>query len=119
MRVLFDTNVIIDFLAQREHFYQNSREILGMLPSKKLEGIISAGSVTDIYYIIRKYFQDSPKALDSIINITNVLKLVDTKADDIRTAIGLGFSDFEDAVICATAMRENAGYIICTSQYEI
>jgi hypothetical protein len=41
-----------------------------------------------------------------------VVTLVDTKAVDIQEAICLNFSDFEDAVIAATALREGVSYII-------
>jgi predicted nucleic acid-binding protein len=43
----------------------------------------------------------------------------DSKAEDIQTAIKLEFSDFEDAVICATAMREEADYIITRNKETI
>jgi predicted nucleic acid-binding protein len=44
--------------------------------------------------------------------ITNILNLVDTTGVDIKTAIASDFSDFEDAVLSATANREKADYII-------
>ena len=112
MRVLFDTNIIIDYIGHREPFYHKARKILRMLPAEQLTGIISAGSITDIYYIVRKHYHDASAALDSIIDILHILTPVDTKVADIHAAIDLGFPDFEDAVICATAMREKAEYII-------
>jgi predicted nucleic acid-binding protein len=54
MKVLFDTNVILDYLVQREPFYRDSREVIFLSAEKKLDGIIGAGSVADIYYICRK-----------------------------------------------------------------
>ena len=51
-------------------------------------------------------------SLDFIIDMLKIVTPVDTKAVDIQTAIKLNFSDFEDAVIAATATRENADYII-------
>ena len=41
-----------------------------------------------------------------------IVRPVDTKASDILEAIRMNFSDFEDAVVAATAARENADYII-------
>jgi predicted nucleic acid-binding protein len=44
--------------------------------------------------------------------LLKVVALVDTKAVDIQEAMKLGFADFEDAVLAATALREQADYII-------
>ena len=41
-----------------------------------------------------------------------VITVVDTRVSDIQEAIQLQFSDFEDAVIAATAARENADFLI-------
>jgi predicted nucleic acid-binding protein len=112
MRVLFDTNVILDIVEKREPFYRDSYSVFLLAAKKLIDGIVGAGSITDIYYVTRKSCSDSEQALNSIVDFLEVIVPVDTKADDIRAAIGLGFSDFEDAVICATAMRENAEYII-------
>jgi predicted nucleic acid-binding protein len=112
MKILFDTNVIVDILGYREPFFHDSNAILLLVASRDIQGIISAGSITDIYYLIRKYYMDADQALNSIIDILRVLLLVDTKACDIQEATKLGFPDFEDAVVAATASREKADYII-------
>jgi predicted nucleic acid-binding protein len=51
MKVLFDTNVILDYLMQRKPFYRDSREVILLSAENKLDGIIGAGSIADIYYI--------------------------------------------------------------------
>ncbi|GHV76378.1 DNA-binding protein [Spirochaetia bacterium] len=112
MKVLLDTNIILDIVEKREPHYHDSYEVFLLAAKKVVDAIVGAGSITDIYYINRKSCSDSEQALNSIVNLLKVIIPVDTKADDIRTAIGLGFPDFEDAVICATAIREQAGYII-------
>jgi predicted nucleic acid-binding protein len=112
MKVLFDANVIVDICEERESFFANSLGVFFMAVRKQIEGIICAGSITDIYYIVSKFLNDREKALNSIQDILMTLTLVDTKAQDIRNAISFNFSDFEDAVVSATAQREDADYII-------
>ncbi|GHV88271.1 DNA-binding protein [Spirochaetia bacterium] len=112
MKVLLDTNVILDIVETRNPFYFNSYRVFSLAAKRVVDAIVGAGSITDIYYVNRKNCSDSKQALDSIVDLLEVIIPVDTKAEDIRTAINLGFSDFEDAVICATAMREKADYII-------
>jgi hypothetical protein len=47
-----------------------------------------------------------------LTDILQILNLVDTKAQDIWTAVGLGISDFEDTIVAAVAHSENADYIV-------
>jgi predicted nucleic acid-binding protein len=110
MKALFDTNVVIDYLVQRQPFYESARSLLGIVLAGEIEGIISAGTVTDIYYIVAKHI-GSKQAMDTIKDLAEVLEITDTKASDIEEAFKLDFPDFEDAVQCAVAIRLKAEYI--------
>ena len=54
MKIMCDTNVIIDVLLEREPFIEDSYKILKLFEERKLDGFVSASSVTDIYYLVRK-----------------------------------------------------------------
>lgn len=54
MRILIDTNVILDVLCARENFLEASSKVWKYCETKKLEGYISALSVPNIVYILRK-----------------------------------------------------------------
>jgi predicted nucleic acid-binding protein len=112
MKVLFDTNVILDYLMQREPFYRNSREVILLSAENKLDGIIGAGSIADIYYICKKEYQSTEKSLNLITDLLKLVTLVDTKAYDINNALAYNMPDFEDAIIAAAALREKADYIM-------
>jgi predicted nucleic acid-binding protein len=112
MKVLLDTNILLDVIEKRGVFFLDSYKVYIRTAAGKMESIIGASSVTDIYYVIRKNSKDPPMALNAIRDLLEVVTLVDTKAEDIQAAIKLGFSDFEDAVVCATAAREQVNYII-------
>jgi predicted nucleic acid-binding protein len=112
MKIMLDTNVILDIVEKREPFFSDSYQVFMKSAMREFEAIIGANSVTDIYYITRKNCKDSKQALSFIIDMLKVVTSVDTKAVDIQEAIRLNFSDFEDAVITATASREGASYII-------
>jgi predicted nucleic acid-binding protein len=112
MRVLFDTNIIVDIIGQRTPFYEDSSNVFKLAMYKAITGMIGAGSITDVYYLVRRNYLDSKHSKMAIIKLIEILVPVDTKAEDIQTAVKLEFSDFEDAVICATAMREKVDYIL-------
>ncbi len=54
MRILIDTNVILDVLCARENFLESSSKVWKYCEINKLEGYISALSIQNIVYILRK-----------------------------------------------------------------
>ncbi len=112
MRVLIDTNVILDVLLAREEFKDESGMILTMLEQGRCKGFVSATSVTDIYYISRKTFHDREKALSVIREMLAFSKVLKADEKSIRMAVDLQWKDFEDSVQYAVAKRSRIGAII-------
>lgn len=54
MRVLIDTNVVLDVLCKREGFYEKSARVIKYCEVNKIMGVISALTVPNIVYIMRK-----------------------------------------------------------------
>ena len=116
MRVLIDTNVIIDILERRKPFFQDSYKIIQLGLQGKLETFMSAGAVTDVYYVIRKSIRNSEVAKEKIVALSALITICDTVAKDITSAITLSIADFEDAVIAAIAKRERADFIVSRNE---
>jgi len=53
MKVLLDTNVVLDAIVNRKPFYHDAQKVIDLIHENKLEGYITANSVTDIYYIAK------------------------------------------------------------------
>jgi predicted nucleic acid-binding protein len=115
MRVLIDTNVVIDVIERREPFLADSYAVLRLIAEDELTGFLPAGSVADVYYIIKKS-KDAGTAQGAILALLELVALCDTTAGDISSALLLGFSDFEDAILAATAKREKADFIITRNE---
>jgi predicted nucleic acid-binding protein len=115
MRVLIDTNIVIDVIERREEFFDDSYAVLRVAAKGWIEVFIPAGNIADVHYIIRK----SKKAVAAREAIASLLQLVDacdTTASDVSSALSLGIGDFEDAILAATARREKAEYIITRNE---
>ena len=109
MKLLLDTNILIDILSGREG-YEESLQIL-RLCEVKIKGFISAISVTDIMYIMRK--QLSPeKVREAVSTLLAIVDVVSVTKSDINAALGGSFRDFEDAVQASCAARLKADYIV-------
>ena len=116
MKLLIDTNVIIDILERREPFFTNSYKVIQLSLEGKLEAVMSAGAVTDVYYIISRSLRDKNKAREKIIGLTTLISICDTFAVDINNALPLNMPDFEDAVVAAIAKREKTNYIVTRNE---
>ena len=112
MTVVIDTNVILDIVEQRDNFFDQSYAVVQLAGQGKIDCILSASAVTDIYYLARRNFGNTVEARAAIIQVSNLVRICDTKAQDISDALALNVSDFEDAVVASVANREGAEYIV-------
>lgn len=110
MKIVVDTNVIIDILCKREPFFEDSYNALNKCIDNHTL-IVSASAITDIFYIARKYI-GSEKSKECIRNLLDLIKISDTRGADIEKALSSDVSDFEDAVVSAIAERQKAKYIL-------
>jgi len=120
MKVLIDTNVILDILLQREPFFEASYGAFRQAAENDTECIVSAAAITDIYYLLRKELHDTDKAKESLERLLRLILVADVLALDIQTALSDSLPDFEDAVVHSVAARIKARYILTrnTSDFE-
>lgn len=111
MRVLIDTNVILDVLYKREGFYEDSLKIWKLCETRKIDGYISALSIPNIVYILRREL-DPEKTLEVINNINLVFKIYDLKSEIIMQAAEKKTKDYEDALQMVTAQKLKASFIV-------
>lgn len=111
MRVLIDTNVVLDFLQDREPFVDDAAKLFAKIDAGEIEGFISAITITNIYYIIRKA-SGKIAAKDAIGQILTDLQICAVDKGILEQAITLNFQDFEDAVQCACGIANEVDAII-------
>lgn len=113
MKVLIDTNVILDVLLKRTPFDVDAYNILKLAEEKKINAYLAAFSITDIYYFINKNLShnESIKALEALLSIVEVVSI--TK-HDIKKAMNLKeFGDLEGA-LQMQCLRKLKGDLIIT-----
>ncbi len=111
MKVLIDTNIILDVLCKRPDFYKDSAKVFKLCEVKRISGVISALSIPNIMYILRKEL-DPEKTKEILDDLSLIFSIADLKADDLKKAADMQFKDYEDAVQSACAARIKANYII-------
>jgi predicted nucleic acid-binding protein len=110
LKVLIDTNIVVDNLARRDE-YGDSLEILNLCENRRLEGVVSTVTIMDVMYILRKYM-GSLEARRAVSMLMQIVDVVPALENDISAALTSDFSDFEDAVQAACAARIKADYIV-------
>lgn len=112
MRVLVETDVILDILQKREPFFTDSYRALRRGLENDAECLISASAATDIFYVLRKSLGSAQQAKEHIDQLAQVVSFADVQGMDIHTALMRAMPDFEDAVVDAVAERSGASYIL-------
>ena len=107
MRIMIDTNVILDCLLDRQPFADDAQEILEQCARGKHEGCILASTVTDIFYIAEKYMDDLHELYLLMDELLEDLLLIALSRKDLMDAMDRRELDFEDCVLSVCA--ESAG----------
>ena len=112
MILLIDTNVIIDVILERPDFVDDSLLTLEKAITIGDRVYISSSSVTDIYYIIKRFTKSKEFALKSIQRLASIIYFAEVNSECILSAMQSRISDFEDAVVDEVASNISADYII-------
>lgn len=111
MKIFFDTNILLDVLLEREPFYKNGAFLWSLAESEKIKGYISAISVNNIFYIVRKYKgqETAEKIVDLILESFNIVEL---DYEILKLARTKENKDYEDLIQYFSALKSGAKYII-------
>lgn len=111
MKIMVDTNIIIDYLADQAPFADQAEKIIGLCEREDLDGFLTASAVTDIYYIMRKIIGHE-KTMESLKLLFSVFEVADVGKSDLLRAMDTGMRDFEDALVAVCAKRCKAECVV-------
>lgn len=110
MKVLFDTNVVLDHLLEREAHADNAERLLNLVDTGRIDGIICPTPATTIHYLASKVVGPS-MAMDYLRRLLAIFDVACVDRGVLQGALDLGFLDFEDAVLHEAARRVGAAAI--------
>jgi predicted nucleic acid-binding protein len=111
MKVLLDTNVIMDALQERQPFDADAKEILRRAQDGVVTAMFTANAAADIFYLFSKA-RDIKSARSALEFLLNQYSVVDVTHSDCLNALKLSNDDFEDALASVCAAKAQADYII-------
>ncbi len=115
MKVLIDTNVILDVLTKREPHYALSASFLRLCGFKVI-GCMTASQTTDIFYMLLKNGVNTQAAKGIIQKLSDNITVADTNNDDVQNALASDMPDYEDALLAFCAKRQKVEYIVTRNE---
>lgn len=119
IRLLIDTNIVIDLLAKREEFYREAATLFSLADKNMITLTVSTLTFANTNYILSKLKKE--KEARTILRKFKVL--VQTLAlDDKVTELALNddnFPDFEDGLQYYSALENEIDIIITRNQKDL
>lgn len=112
MNVIFDTNVVLDVLANRKPFASASAEAIMYAEQMGCTAAITANTVTDLYFLLRRHLSNAARAKALLLGAVQRIMVLDTTRELCLAAFKSPVSDFEDAVLVESALRWGADCIV-------
>lgn len=111
MKLLIDTNIILDVVLEREQWFAEAAQLLSRIEEGRAQGYLAGHSVTTVYYVVEKT-RDERTARQAVSDLLDILTVVPPTDAVLRRALSLPMTDFEDAVQAACALKVGADYIV-------
>ena len=111
MRIFYDTNVILDLLANRPGFADDAEKAIDCASHEGNKGLVSALTICDIVYILRKSMS-RVEVGRQIKTLQDVLEIIDIAGKSVIDAFDVAVSDYEDTVQYLNATAANADVIV-------
>lgn len=112
MRVLIDTNVILDALTGRRPYFDIADKILKLCSDGEIEGYMAAHSIPNMFYILRKDLSENDRR-EVLLSLCDILTVEGIDGAKILSALkNSKFADLEDCLQDECAVSISAEYIV-------
>ncbi len=111
--LFISTDVIIDFIIDRQPFSRAAAQVFTLIDQRKVKGFTSALCYSNLYYVLSKYASHKKviTMLNELSELAGILKVDD---DIIKASLASDFKDFEDAIQYYTAQEYKRIDVIIT-----
>lgn len=111
MRVLFDTNVVLDLLLARRPHLEVAAQLFNLVDRGVIQGVLCATTITTVQYMAAKAVGRA-RARKHIHELLEMFEVAAVDRTVLERAQGLEFKDYEDAVLHEAARAANVGGIV-------
>lgn len=111
MRILIDTNVVLDVLMARRPHLDHALAIFALVDAGRVRGVLGATTITTLFYLATK----GVGVAQARLHVRSLLELFDVASVDravLAAALDTGFDDFEDGVLHEAAVAAGVDAIV-------
>ena len=112
MRVLLDTNIVLDYLGANQGFTEDAEKVFDLAAKRKDIKLVSSSAITDILYVLRRAVKDRQLVREKYESFRKKISILSVTEKDIDTAFARDWKDFEDAVQYTVAESNGVDCII-------
>ena len=112
MKVLLDSNVVLDYLGANQGFTGDAEKVFDLADKRKDIKFVSSSAVTDILYVLRRAVKDRELVKQKYSSFRKRVSILSVTEQDIDTAFLKDWKDFEDAVQYTVAESNGVDCII-------
>jgi len=111
LKILLDTNVVLDVLMDRMPFADAATELFSKVEDGTIIGYLCGTTITTVHYLAAKAV-GAPRAQEEIRKLLSLFEVAPVNRHVLESALVAGFGDFEDAVIHEAACHVGADAIV-------
>ena len=112
MRVLVDTNVVLDYLGANQGFTDAAEKVFELSEKRNDIKFVSSSAITDIIYVLRRAVKDMEIVRQKYKGFRNKISILSVTEQEIDKAFSRNWKDFEDAVQYTVAESNGVDCII-------
>ncbi|MCM1132985.1 MAG: PIN domain-containing protein [Ruminococcus flavefaciens] len=112
MKIMCDTNIILDVMLEREPFAESSANVLRLCENHYIDGFVSASSITDIFYLVRKHTHSNESAYNAVGKVLEIVRVCNVTNNEVLKAYQIKAKDFEDCLLAVCAESSGCDYIV-------
>lgn len=113
IKVLIDTDVILDLLFDRKPFSDDAAQLFSLCEKGIIQGFVTSITISNTYYLLRK-IASHQKVIESLKDLVTILNICITDKQTILDALNSEFKDFEDALQNFSAIYSDNIHILLT-----
>lgn len=115
MKILFDTNIVLDVLMDRLPYADAAVELFSKVEDGTIIGYLGATTITTVFYLAAKTV-GAARAQEEIKKLLTLFEVAPVNRPVLEAALVIDFKDFEDAVIHEAACHVGADAIVTRNQ---
>jgi predicted nucleic acid-binding protein len=111
MKLFLDTSVLLDVLAGRGPWVNDSAAVLSLVDSGQARGWGAAHTITTRHYLLSRHLSRE-KASAALVDLLDLVGVATVDEQVVRKALALGWPDSEDAVQGVCALSTGAEFFV-------